>query len=71
MNPLPPGSRDSPGGCIVSEKCPERAVELGALATCAEGSGLCQGQPELDQSPGKVEGTNKSAPRWPLPPGLV
>lgn len=46
----------------MSEKCSERAVELSALATCAEGSGHCQGERELERSPAHVEGTNNSEP---------
>lgn len=41
---------------------PSKAIEPSVLDTCAEGSGHCQGQTELDESPVRVEGTNKSEP---------
>lgn len=41
----------------------ERGHKASALATCAEGSGHCQGRSELEESPVRVEGTNKSEPK--------
>lgn len=39
-----------------------RGIGLSVLDTCAKGSGHCRGRPELDESPVRVEGTNKSEP---------
>lgn len=37
-----------------------RGIEPSVLDTRAKGSGHCQGRTELDGSPVRVEGTNKS-----------
>lgn len=39
-----------------------RGIEPSVVDTCAKGSGHCQGRTELDESPVRVEGTNKSEP---------
>lgn len=36
-----------------------RGIEPSVLDTCAKGSGDCRGWTELDESPVRVEGTNK------------